>query len=83
MLYFLPTPIGHKEDITLRTLRLLRELEVFLCEDTRTAKKLLQMYDIPTKNKQFFVLTSFVDQRRYQQLIREKEVGVLSEAGTP
>lgn len=83
MLYFLPTPIGNKGDITLRTLNLLQELEFFLCEDTRTAKKLFQLYDIPLKNKQFFVYTSFIKQERYYHLIKEHSVGVLSEAGTP
>ncbi|MBQ7074673.1 hypothetical protein IJM86_06625 [bacterium] len=49
MLYFVPTPIGNKEDITLRALRLLKETSFFLCEDTRTTKKLLSMYDIDLK----------------------------------
>ncbi|MDR3168508.1 MAG: hypothetical protein LBU27_01785 [Candidatus Peribacteria bacterium] len=86
MLYFLPTPIGNKQDITLRTLRLLQELPIFLCEDTRTTKKLLAMYEIETKTKQFLAFTSFTDQgrmNRYKKLIAENEVGVLSEAGTP
>jgi 16S rRNA (cytidine1402-2'-O)-methyltransferase len=86
MLYFLPTPIGNKQDITLRTLRLLQELPIFLCEDTRTAKKLFAMYEIETKTKQFLAFTSFTDQGRmssYKKLIAENDVGVLSEAGTP
>lgn len=46
MLSFIPTPIGNKEDITLRGLRLLQELTVFFCEDTRTTQKLFSMYGI-------------------------------------
>lgn len=86
MLYFIPTPIGNKEDITLRALRLMRELPILICEDTRTTKKLLAMYEIPSQDKQFFSLTSFTDKRRiaqYLQLMQEQDVGMLSDAGTP
>lgn len=86
MLYFIPTPIWNKEDITLRALRLFSELQVFLCEDTRTAKKLFTMYNIDYKNKQFYALTSFTEKgkmNQYKKLIAENEVGMLSEAGTP
>lgn len=62
MLYFVPTPIGNKEDITLRGLRLLKETELFFCEDTATSKKLMNMYEISLTGKQFFPLTSFTDE---------------------
>ena len=45
-LYLIPTPIGNLEDITLRALRLLREADVILAEDTRTSSVLLKHYDI-------------------------------------
>ncbi|MBQ9553433.1 hypothetical protein IJU97_00235 [bacterium] len=61
MLYFIPTPIGNKEDITLRALNLLKTLPILICEDTRTTKKLLGMYEIAYQDKQFFSLTSFTD----------------------
>ena len=86
MLTFIPTPIGNKEDITLRALRLLKELRYLICEDTRTTKKLLQMYEIDYSDKEFFSLTSFTDKGKlahYANLIRENEVGMLSDAGTP
>lgn len=82
----IPTPIGNREDITLRALRLLKELKFLICEDTRMTKKLLQMYEIPYDDKQFFSLTSFSDRGKlahYVNLIRENEVGMLSDAGTP
>ena len=62
MLYFVPTPIWNKEDITLRALRLLNEINILICEDTRTAKKLLSMYDISAVWKEFFSITSFTSQ---------------------
>lgn len=86
MLYLIPTPVGNKEDITLRALRLMRELKFLICEDTRTTRKLLQMYQIDYTDKQFFSLTSFTDKGKlshYVNLISENEVGMLSDAGTP
>ncbi len=86
MLYFIPTPIGNKEDITLRALRLFKELKYLICEDTRTAKKLFGMYDIEYKEKDFLSLTSFTDKGKlthYINIITAHDVGVVSEAGTP
>lgn len=86
MLYLIPTPVGNKEDITLRALRLMKELKFLICEDTRTTRKLLQMYEIDYSDKQFFSLTSFTDKGKlshYVNLIAENEVGMLSDAGTP
>ena len=86
MLYFVPTPIWNKEDITMRALRLLKEINVLICEDTRTAKKLLSMYDISTVWKEFFSITSFTSQGKlefYAKLLQENDAIVVSEAGTP
>jgi 16S rRNA (cytidine1402-2'-O)-methyltransferase len=86
MISFVPTPIGNKEDITLRAIRLLKESQIFLCEDTRTAKKLCNLYDISLFDKQFFPLTGFTQQhaiQRYCNTFRDQQVVVLSEAGTP
>lgn len=86
MLYFIPTPIWNKEDITLRALRMLKELKYLLCEDTRTTMKLLQMYEIDFSDKQLSSLTSFTDQGKmnhYLNILKEHDVWIVSEAGTP
>ena len=46
ILYVIPTPVGNLEDITMRALRLLREADFILAEDTRTTGNLLKHYDI-------------------------------------
>lgn len=86
MLYLIPTPVGNLEDITLRALRLLRELPTIICEDTRVTKSLLSKLEIDYSDKQFYSLTSFTNAGRinhYTNLIRENEVAMVSDAGTP
>ena len=86
MLYFVSTPIWNKEDITLRALRLLKEVNILICEDTRTAKKLLSMYDISVQWKDFYSITSFTSIWKlefYAKLLKENDAVVVSEAWTP
>lgn len=86
MLYIIPTPIGNREDITLRALRFFKEFNIFVCEDTRTLKKLLSIYEIDYSDKKFYSLTSFTDKwklNHYLNLLSDNDVWLVSEAWTP
>jgi 16S rRNA (cytidine1402-2'-O)-methyltransferase len=77
MLYVIPTPIGNLDDITLRALKLFKELKYFICEDTRTFKNLLRAYGIDFSDKKFFSLTSYTkdkDLEKYINLIKDNDV---------
>ncbi len=83
MLYLVGTPIGNLEDITLRALRVLREVPLIAAEDTRITRRLLQRYDIKTR------ITSFHDHSgdaKLGQLVehmRTLDLALVSEAGMP
>lgn len=86
MLYIIPTPIWNKEDITLRALRLLKEMSIFFCEDTRTTMKLCKMYDVDIRAKRFYSLTSYTNEAQmawYINLLQENDCGLVSEAWVP
>ncbi len=86
MLYIIPTPVWNRDDITVRGLELLKSLEYLICEDTRTTMKLLSMYEIDFSSKKLRALTSFTDQGKmnhYLNVLKESDVWVVSEAGTP
>ncbi len=83
-LYLVPTPIGNLEDITLRALRILKEAELVLCEDTRRAAILFQKYGIQTPRESYHEHNKF---HKTPCVIRRIQEGVnialISEAGTP
>lgn len=86
MLYIIPTPIWNRDDITIRWKKLLQDLKYLICEDTRTTMKLLSMYEIDYKDKEFYSLTSFTDQwklKHYVNILQANDVWLVSEAGTP
>ena len=82
-LYLVATPIGNLEDITLRALRVLREVDLIAAEDTRMTRRLTQRYEIDTP------ITSYHEHNRRAMLPRlldalaEKDVALVSDAGTP
>jgi len=84
-LFVVGTPIGNLEDISLRALRVLKEVDVILCEDTRVTKRLLEKYEI--KDKQLFAYNeqkSGIKIEKVIELLKEgKNVALVSDAGTP
>jgi 16S rRNA (cytidine1402-2'-O)-methyltransferase len=86
MLYIITTPIGNLGDITIRAIETLEEVEYLLCEDTRNTGLLLKNLGIKNKPK----LISFYDEiedQKIPEVIRlleeNKEVGLVTDAGTP
>jgi len=82
-LYVIATPIGNLEDISLRALRLLREVKLIAAEDTRTTRRLLTAYDIKTP------LTSYHEHSKRAKLdylldyLEKEDLALVSEAGMP
>ncbi len=84
MLYVVPTPIGNLEDITLRALRVLKEVSVVLAEDTRTSRKLLDHYGIKTPLRAFHSFNEHaVVDRMTDELASGADMALVSDAGTP
>lgn len=83
-LYVVSTPIGNLEDITFRAVRILKEVDLILCEDTRTSRVLLDRYEIKTSTTSFH---SYSTDAKADALIREliagKNFAMISDAGTP
>lgn len=83
-LYLIPTPIGNLEDITLRSLRLLKEVDVILAEDTRNTGKLLKHFEIETKMEAYHAHNEHQSTIKVLNKIKEgKRVALVSDAGTP
>lgn len=83
-LYIVPTPIGNLEDMTLRALRTLKEVDLVLCEDTSVTQKLFKHYEITTKTSNFFAQSPQAKVGKVIELLREgKNIALVSDAGTP
>lgn len=84
MLYLVPSPIGNLQDITLRALEVLKQVDVILAEDTRMSSRLLNHYQIIKplspyhQHNEHRVLHHLVD-----QLLQGKKMALLTDAGTP
>ena len=83
-LYVVATPIGNLEDITLRALRILKEVNYILCEDTRTTQKLLNKYNIKTKTISYHAHSAKDKESSIINLLKNKKsLALVSDAGTP
>jgi len=84
LLSVVATPIGNLEDITLRALRTLKEVDYILCEDTRVTGKLLKHYEIATPVKRYDAHTSDnMHEKILADLQSGKHLALVSDAGTP
>src|SRR5579864_5470641 len=83
-LYLVATPIGNLEDITLRALRVLKEVDVIACEDTRQTQKLLNHYAIATRTTSYH---EHNEMTRSAELVKEMQEGasvaLVTDAGMP
>lgn len=83
-LFLVPTPIGNLEDITLRGLRILKEVDIILAEDTRKSGILLKHYEITTRQHSYH---AFNEHRTLDKLIERLKAGekmaLITDAGTP
>jgi 16S rRNA (cytidine1402-2'-O)-methyltransferase len=83
-LYLVPTPVGNLKDITLRSIEVLQNADLILCEDTRTSSKLLNHYNIQKplssyhQHNEHKILQHLVD-----QLASGKNMALITDAGTP
>ncbi len=83
-LYIIPTPIGNLEDITLRALRILNEVELIFCEDTRVSAKLLSHYNISKQTLSYHQFNEHKQLAHFIKLIQQSSsVALISDAGTP
>lgn len=83
-LYLVPTPIGNLEDMTLRAIKVLKEVDVVLAEDTRTSGKLLKHFDISTPLQSHHMHN---EHKQVEALVQKLKGGatyaLISDAGTP
>ena len=83
-LYLVPTPIGNLDDITLRAIKVLKEVDLILAEDTRTSGKLLKHFDISTHMQSHHMHNEHKTVNNLIQRLQNGEtIALISDAGTP
>jgi len=82
-LYVVATPIGNLEDISLRALRILREVELIAAEDTRKTKRLLDTYDIKTPMTSYHEHSKWAKLEYILNFLEDADVALVSSAGMP
>jgi 16S rRNA (cytidine1402-2'-O)-methyltransferase len=83
ILYVVATPIGNLEDITLRALRVLREVKLIAAEDTRKTRRLLDTYDIKTPMTSYYEHNKMTKLDYILEKLKKGDVALVSEAGMP
>lgn len=83
-LYIIPTPVGNLEDMTFRAVRLLKEVDLILAEDTRTTSFLLKHFEIVNKMQSYH---KFNEHKTISHIVNRikagENIGLVSDAGTP
>ncbi len=84
--YIIATPIGNREDITIRALKTLESIEYIYAEDTRVVSKLLEYHSI--KNKKIFSINEYSSEEKINYILDEaiknnRDIAFVSDAGTP
>ncbi|MCD6471443.1 16S rRNA (cytidine(1402)-2'-O)-methyltransferase [bacterium] len=84
MLYIVSTPIGNLNDISQRAIKVLKEVDLILCEDTRRTKKLLNFYKIKTPTLSYHQHSKLKKIKKIFDLLKQgKNLALVSDAGTP
>lgn len=84
VLYIVSTPVGNLEDITLRALRILKEVDLIACEDTRHTSKLLTRYEISTPRESYHKFNEESRTPRFLEMLHQgKNIALVSDSGTP
>lgn len=84
MLYIVSTPIGNLDDITIRALDILKEVDLVLAEDTRVTKKLFDRYEIKTRLTSWHQHSKLADFSKVKKYLKEsKDIALVTDAGTP
>ncbi|ACX83959.1 putative methyltransferase [Blattabacterium sp. (Periplaneta americana) str. BPLAN] len=84
MLYIIPTPIGNREDLTFRSLRILNEVDLILAENKKISKRLLNFYNIKTHIKTYHAYNEHkMIPSILEKIKKGKKLALISNAGTP
>lgn len=84
ILYFVPTPVGNLEDMTFRAIKVLKEVDYILCEDTRTSGILLKHYEISKPLKSYHLHNEHqATEKVVQDLKNGQNIAIITDAGTP
>ncbi|AQX04363.1 16S rRNA (cytidine(1402)-2'-O)-methyltransferase [Elizabethkingia meningoseptica] len=84
ILYFVPTPVGNLEDMTFRAIKVLKEADYILCEDTRTSGVLLKHYEISKPLRSYHLHNEHqATEKVIEDLKNGQNIALITDAGTP